>query len=45
MQERLPMAQFTFILNNMDEKLIRMSAKYCYEILTKRKKMIKAVTS
>ena len=28
MQERLPMAQFTFILNNMDEKFIRMSAKY-----------------
>ena len=30
-QEKLPMTQFTdctLILNNMDEKLIRMSAKY-----------------
>ena len=39
MQERLPMAQFTFILNNMDEKFIRMSAKYCYEVLTKRRNL------
>ena len=36
MQEKLPMAQFTFILNNMDENLIRMYAEYCFEILTKR---------
>ena len=40
MQERLPMAQFTFILNNMDEKFIRMSAKYCYEVLKKEKKFV-----
>ena len=39
MQERLPMAQFTSILNNMAEKFIRMPAKYFYEILTKRRNL------
>ena len=30
MQEKLLMAQFTFILNNMDENLILMYAEYCF---------------
>ena len=40
MQEKLPMTQFTFILNSIAVKLIRMSGKYCYEILTKRRNLL-----
>ena len=44
MDEKSPIAQFNFILNSLDEKLIRMSAKFCYEILYKSKKGTVQVT-
>ena len=40
MDEKSPISQFNFILNSLDEKLIRMSAKFCCEILTRRRKAL-----
>ena len=40
MDEKSPISQFNFILNSLDEKLIRTSAKFCCEILTRRRKAL-----
>ena len=37
MHEKPPKTQFSFILIDANEKLIRLSAKYCYEVLTHRR--------